>query len=203
MRVALIGASGQAGSRILTELVARGHKVTAIARHPEKIADLPGVARIAGDAGDRMGLAALLRGHDVAISSVRFATSDHAALTDAVKRSGVARYLVVGGAGSLLSESGQLILESPGFPDGARPEATKGLAFLNALRGEKELNWTFLSPAMRFSAGERTGKFRLGGDTMIRMANGESWISFEDYAIALVDEMETPTPERRRFTVAY
>lgn len=203
MKVALIGASGQAGSRILAELVSRGHSVTAIARNPDKIAALPGATRLKGDAGDASGLAALLKGHDVAISSVRFATSDHSALTDAVKRSGVARYLVVGGAGSLLSETGQLIVDSPGFPEGARPESTKGLAFLNALRNEKELNWTFLSPAMRFIAGERTGKFRIGGDTMIRMENGESWISFEDYAVALVDEMETPAHARRRFTVGY
>lgn len=203
MKVALIGASGQAGSRILKELVVRGHAVTAIARNPEKIADLSGVTRIKGDAGDPTALAAILKGHDAAISSVRFVASDHAALTEAVKKSGVARYLVVGGAGSLLSDSGQLILESPGFPDGARPEATKGLAFLNALRAEKDLNWTFLSPAMRFIAGERTGTFRLGGDRMIRLENGESWISFEDYAVALVDEMETPAHERRRFTVGY
>ena len=203
MKVALIGASGQAGSRILGELVSRGHSVTAIARNPDKIADLPGVTRRKGDAGDASGLAALLKGHDVAISSVRFATSDHSALTDAVKRSGVARYLVVGGAGSLLSETGQLIVDSPGFPEGARPESTKGLSFLNALRNEKELNWTFLSPAMRFIPGERTGKFRIGDDTIIRMENGESWISFEDYAVALVDEMETPAHTRRRFTVGY
>lgn len=203
MKVALIGASGQAGSRILAELVSRGHTVTAIARNPDRIAELPAVTRLKGDAGDARGLAALLSEHDVAISSVRFAASDHSALTDAVKRSGVARYLVVGGAGSLLSETGQLIVDSPGFPEGARPESTKGLAFLNALRNEKELNWTFLSPAMRFIPGERTGKFRIGDDTMIRMENGESWISFEDYAVALVNEMETPAHERRRFTVGY
>ena len=203
MKVALIGASGQAGSRILAELVARGHIVTAIARNPDKIAVLPGVTRIKGDVHDPKGLADLLRGHDAAISSVRFAASEHAVLTDAVKASGVARYLVVGGAGSLLTDDGQLVLEAPGFPQGARPEATKGLAFLTALRAERDLNWTFLSPAMRFVAGERTGKFRIGGDTMIRMENGDSWISFEDYAIALVDEMETPAHERRRFTVGY
>lgn len=203
MKVALIGASGQAGSRILNELVSRGHTVTAIARHPEKIADLKDISRVKGDAGDPTGLAAILKGHDAVISSVRFVASDHAALTNAVKQSGVARYLVVGGAGSLLSETGQLVLDSPGFPEGARPEATRGLAFLNALRAEKDINWTFLSPAMRFVAGERTGKFRLGSDEIIKMADGQSWISFEDYAIALVDEMETPAHERRRFTVGY
>jgi putative NADH-flavin reductase len=203
MKVALIGASGQAGSRILTELVSRGHTVTAIARHPDKIAQAPGVTRVQGDVQDAIGLAELLRGHDAAISAVRFAGTEHAVLTDGVKRSGVARYLVVGGAGSLLSESGQLILESPGFPEAARPESTKGLAFLDALRNEKDLNWTFLSPALRFVAGERTGEFRIGDNTMIRMDNGESWISFEDYAVALVDELETPAHERRRFTVGY
>lgn len=203
MKVALVGASGQAGSRILAELVSRRHSVTAIARTPEKIADLANVTRIQGDAGDPDSLSILLKGHDAVISAVRFASSDHAALTVAVKKSGVPRYLVVGGAGSLETDTGQLVLEAPGFPERALPESSKGLAFLNALRGEKNLNWTFLSPAMRFVAGKRTGTFRLGKDRIIKMANGDSWISFEDYAIALVDELERPAHERARFTVGY
>lgn len=203
MNVALIGASGQAGSRILNELVQRGHRVTAIARNADKIADLPGVTRRKGDVLDPDGLAALLSGHDAAISSVRFATSEHAILTDAVRRSGVRRYLVVGGAGSLELTDGQLAVNSAGFPDRAKPEALKGLAFLTALRAEPDLDWTFLSPSMRFVAGERTGRFRLGTDKMIVQPDGDSWISFEDYAIALVDEIERPAHRRARFTVGY
>ena len=202
MKVALIGASGQAGSRILAELAARGHSVTAIARNPDKIAELPGVTRHAGNVHDADGLAALLKGHDAAISAVRFATSEHSILTEEVKKSGLARYLVVGGAGSLETETGQLVLESPGFPPGALPEARKGLAFLNALSSEHDLNWTFLSPSMQFLAGERTGKYRLGGDRLLVDAQGGSKVSFEDYAVALVDELERPAHPRRCFTVA-
>ena len=136
------------------------------------------------------------------ISAVRFTSSAYAILTDAMKKSGVARYLVVGGAGSLETDTGQLVLESPGFPQGALPEARKGLTFLTALRSERDLNWTFLSPSMQFVAGERTGNYRLGGDRLLVDAHGGSKVSFEDYAVALVDELERPAHQRGRFTVA-
>lgn len=201
-KVALIGASGHAGSRILQELSDRGHVVTGIARDPEKIARLPNVTVQAGDVADGDALAAVLRGHDVVISSVHFSVADPAALIDAVSASGVARYLVVGGAGSLEVAPGVRLLDTPEFPEAYRTEAMAGAAFLDLLRSEVELAWTFLSPSAMFVAGERTGVFRLGKDTLLTNDQG-SRISFEDYAIALVDEIEHPAHIQQRFTVGY
>ena len=202
MKVALIGASGQAGSRILAELARRGHAVTGIARHPEKIAAEPGVTAKKGDVFDREGLAALLNGHDVAISAVHFTASDPKILIEAVRASGVKRYFVVGGAGSLEVASGVKLIDTPEFPAIYKAEASKGGEFLDLLKQQKDLDWTYLSPSALFSAGERTGKFRLGKDQLLVNEKGSS-ISFEDYAIALVDELEKPAHSRQRFTVGY
>jgi uncharacterized protein len=202
LKVALIGASGQAGSRILTELARRGHSVTGIARHPEKIAAAPGVTAKKGDVYDKDGLAALLKGHDVVISSVHFSASDPKLLIEAVRASGAKRYLVVGGAGSLEVAPGVTLVSTPQFPAIYKDEATKGGEFLGLLRHEKDLDWTFLSPSAMFVPGERTGKFRLGKDQLLTNDKGSS-ISFEDYAIAAVDELEKPAHSRQRFTVGY
>ena len=202
MKVALIGASGQAGSRILAELVRRGHAVTGIARHPEKIAAEPGVTAKKGDVFDREGLAALLNGHDVAISAVHFTASDPKILIEAVRASGAKRYFVVGGAGSLEVAPGVKLIDTPEFPAIYKAEASKGGEFLDLLKQQKDLDWTYLSPSALFSAGERTGKFRLGKDQLLTNEKGSS-ISFEDYAIALVDELEKPAHSRQRFTVGY
>jgi putative NADH-flavin reductase len=202
MKVALIGASGQAGSRILAELVRRGHAVTAIARHPEKIAAGPGVTTSKGDVFDKDGLVALLKGHDVVISAVHFTASDPEILIEAVRASGAKRYVVVGGAGSLEVAPGVTLVSTPQFPAIYKAEATKGGEFLALLRQEKSLDWTFLSPSALFVAGERTGKFRLGKDQLLTNDKGSS-ISFEDYAVALVDELEKPAHSRQRFTVGY
>jgi putative NADH-flavin reductase len=203
MKIAVIGASGNAGSRITAELARRGHSVTAIARHPEKIAAQSSVTPTAGDAMDQAGLARLLAGHDAAISSIHFLASDPAKLIGAAKDSKVGRYLVVGGAGSLEVAPGVRLVTTPGFPVAYKAEAEKGAAFLDLLRAEKELNWTFLSPSALFTAGERTGKFRLGTDQLLTAADGKSSISFEDFAVALADEIERPAHIRQRFTVGY
>lgn len=200
--VALIGASGEVGSRLLKELSDRGHTVTAIARHPEKIATLPGVKATAGDVQDPDALARTLAGHDAVISSVKFAAVEPQTLIDAVRRSGVRRYLVVGGAGSLDVAPGQRLIDLPDFPEAYRPEASRGAVFLDALRQEKVLDWTFLSPSAEFGPGQRTGRFRLGQDTLLSDEHG-SRISYEDYAVALVDEFERPAHSRQRFTVGY
>jgi putative NADH-flavin reductase len=200
--VALIGASGAAGSRILKELSDRGHAVTAIARHPEKIAQLPNVTAKRGDVFDEAGLVDLLQGHDVAVSSVHFTASDPRILIDAVKAAGVKRYLVVGGAGSLEVKPGVRLIDTPDFPEAYKAEAGGGAAFLDLLRREPDLDWTFLSPSLQFVPGERTGKFRLGKDALLSTEKG-SIISFEDYAVALVDEIEKPSHPRQRFTVGY
>ncbi|WP_316397402.1 NAD(P)-dependent oxidoreductase [Bradyrhizobium sp. 33ap4] len=203
MKIAIAGASGQAGSRITAELSRRGHAVTAIARNPEKIASLPNVAARKGDANDQAALAALWAGHDAAISSIHFLVSDPAKLIGAAKASGVGRYLVVGGAGSLEVAPGVRLVTTPNFPPQYKAEASKGAEFLDLLRQEKDLNWTFLSPSALFVAGERTGKFRLGTDQLLTAADGKSSISFEDFAVALADEIERPAHIRRRFTVGY
>lgn len=202
MKVALIGASGQAGSRLLAELTRRGHQVTAIARHPEKIAAGPGVTTKKGDVHDKAGLTALLKGHDAVISSVHFTTFDPDLLIEAVRASGVKRYFVVGGAGSLDVAPGVKLIDTPEFPAIYKEEATKGGLYLDLLRKQNDLDWTFLSPAALFTAGERTGKFRLGKDQLLTHDKGSS-ISFEDYAIAAVDELEKPAHIRQRFTVGY
>lgn len=202
MKVALIGATGNVGSRLLAEVVRRGHEVTAIARHPEKIAAGPGFTPAKGDLFDDAALAQVLAGHDAVISSVRFVMSDPHRLLHAVRRSGVKRYLVVGGAGSLEAAPGVKLMDTPKFPAEYKPEAMKGADFLELLRQERELDWTFISPSAVFAPGERTGKFRLGTDQLLVSENG-SRISYEDFAIALVDEIETPQHSRQRFTVGY
>lgn len=201
-KIALIGASGNAGSRILKELSDRGHQVTAIARNPEKIAALPNVVAKKGDVFDQAALSELLKGHDAVISSVHFTASDPATLIEAVRASGVQRYLVVGGAGSLEIAPGQRVVDLPDFPAAYKAEATKGAEFLDKLKQEKQLDWTFLSPSAEFVPGERTGKFRIGKDNLLSNDQG-SRISFEDYAIALADEIEKPQHSRQRFTVGY
>ncbi|MCZ7480593.1 NAD(P)-dependent oxidoreductase [Rhizobium rhizogenes] len=201
-KIALVGASGNAGSRILKELSDRGHQVTAIARAPEKIASLPNVVAKKGDVFDQAGLSELLKGHDAVISSVHFTASDPLKLIEAVRASGVQRYLVVGGAGSLEIAPGQRVVDLPDFPAAYKAEATKGAEFLDLLKQEKQLDWTFLSPSAEFVPGERTGKFRIGKDSLLSNDEGSS-VSFEDYAIALVDEIEKPQHSRQRFTVGY
>lgn len=203
MKIAVAGASGRAGSEITKELARRGHTVTAIARNPEKISALPNVTPTKGDVLDQAGLSKLWAGHDAAVSSVHFLASDPLRLIGAAKESKVGRYLVVGGAGSLEVAPGVKLVTTPGFPAEYKAEAEKGGSFLDLLRQEKDLNWTFISPSALFIEGERTGKFRLGTDQLLADASGKSWISFADYAIALADEIERPAHARQRFTVGY
>lgn len=203
MKIAVTGASGRAGSEITAELSRRGHAVTAIARHPEKIARLPNVTPARGDVLDQAGLSRLWAGHDAAISSVHFLASDPHKLIDAAKDSKVGRYLVVGGAGSLEVAPGVRLVTTPGFPAQYKAEAEKGAEFLDLLRREKDLNWTFLSPSALFVEGQRTAKFRLGTDQLLTAADGKSWITFADFAVAMADEIERPAHLRGRFTVGY
>lgn len=203
MKIAIAGASGRAGACITAELARRGHSVTGIARDPDKIAKLANVRAVAGDANDRAALAKLWAGHDVAVSSIHFLASDIEILIGAARDSGVPRYLVVGGAGSLEVAPGVPLVTVPDFPAAYKAEAEKGGAFLERLRRERELNWTFLSPSALFDSGSRTGKFRLGTDQLLVDSAGKSWISFEDFAVAMADEIERPAHIRSRFTVGY
>jgi uncharacterized protein len=203
MKIAVTGASGRAGSAISAELARRGHSVTGIARNPDRIAKLANVTAVAGDANDRAALAKLWAGHDAAVSSIHFTASDAEALIGAARDSAVSRYLVVGGAGSLEVAPGVRLVTTPDFPALYKAEAEKGAAFLDRLQREKELNWTFLSPSALFEPGSRTGTFRLGGDQLLVDSAGKSWISFEDFAVAMADEIERPAHIRKRFTVGY
>jgi len=204
MKIALIGASGFIGSRIAAELSRRGHGVTAITRNPEKVAKLPGVAAVAGDIHKADTLAAQLKGHDAVISAVHFLATDLDALLNGVRQSGVKRWIVVGGAGSLEIAPGQRLVDAPNFPEAYKAEAVKGADFLSKLKSEAgDLDWSFFSPAALIQPGERTGKFRLGTDQLLSDAKGESRISAEDYAVALADEVENPAHIRQRFTIAY
>jgi uncharacterized protein len=203
MRISLIGATGNAGSRILAELVRRDHQVTAIVRHPERVPKLDNVIAKPGDANRVYDLASMLGSHDVVVSSVQFVDGQAGQLIDAVRQARVPRYVVVGGAGSLDNGEGVQLIDAGDVPEPYRAESRAGCAFLDLLRKTSDLDWTFLSPSAQFVAGERTGVFRLGTDTVLRDANGRSWISYEDYAVALVDEIEQPRHSGRRFTVGY
>jgi putative NADH-flavin reductase len=148
-------------------------------------------------------LAEVLKGHHAVISSVKFLNSDPNKLIEAVRGSGVKRYLIVGGASSLQFSPGVTVLESGHVPDWAIEEAKSGVRFLEILRGITDLDWTFLSPAALFTDGERTGIFRLGKDDLLIGADGKSWISYEDFSVALLDEIEQPKHIKTRFTVGY
>jgi putative NADH-flavin reductase len=202
-KIAIIGATGRAGSQLLEEALRRGHSVTAIARDTSKIAPREGVVSKAVDALDAAALQAAVAGHDVVISAAHFATLPASAVVGPVKKAGVKRLLVVGGAGSLLLPDGTRVIDSEGFPEAYKAEASAGAEFLGHLRQEQQLDWTFLSPSAEFVEGERSGKFRLGQDDLLVSSEGRSWITFADYAIAMLDEVETPKHSRQRFTVGY
>jgi putative NADH-flavin reductase len=204
VHVAVVGATGMAGSAIVSELLARQHQVTAIARNLPQKDERRGLTLRALDASSSEALADALKEHDAVVSAVKFKSFDTRRLIEAVKRSGVRRYIVVGGAGSLRLPSGTLEMDGPGFPEHVKPEAGLGKTFLEQLRAEaSSLDWTFLSPARIFKPGERTGHWRESLDDLLFTANGESGISVEDYAAALADELEKPAHIRRRFTVGY
>lgn len=203
MKIAIIGATGNVGTRLVSEALNRHHAVTAIARHPEKLTGRTGLSAVRGDVTQPDLLLPLLKGHDAIISSLRFQSTDPRQLIELVRQSAVKRYLVVGGAASLEIAPGQILLDSPNFPPAYRPEASAGKAFLDALRGVSDLDWTFMSPSAFFGPGERTGKFRTSDNTLLTAADGKSSISYEDFAIAMLDEIETPRHVRARFTVGY
>ncbi|NWK95531.1 3-beta hydroxysteroid dehydrogenase [Sphingobium lactosutens] len=203
MKVAIIGGSGRAGKEIGAELARRGHQVTAISRHPGNASAVEGVTAVAGDVNEPAALADTLRGHDAVVSAVMFSDTDPASLVGVVRDSGVSRYLVVGGAGSLEVAPGVALITTPDFPDAYKAEAGKGAAFLDYLRGVEDIDWTFLSPSAYFFVGDRKGSFRLGKDELLVDADGNSSISYADYAIALVDEIEQSRHSRARFTVGY
>ncbi len=207
MKIAIIGATGFVGSGILSEALERGHDVTAIERNPGKLAAHPRLTPVKGDATDPDELAALIAGHDLVISAFNPGKDESGkgtrSIIDAVKRSGVDRLLVVGGAGTLEVAPGQRLVDQPGFPAEWKDGALKTAAFLDQLRGEADIDWVFVSPAATIAPGERTATYRVGGDQLMAGEDGQSRISIEDYAVAMLDEAEKPQHSRTRFSVAY
>jgi uncharacterized protein len=203
MKVALIGATGKAGSRVLKELLDRGHTVTAIVRNADRVPVSDKVTARGVD-GSRIAIAEAVRGHDAVISSARFIDLVPEILLPAILDSGVRRYLVVGGAGSLVHPDGIEEANQPTFPDMAKPNSFKGKDLLEALKASSDLEWTFISPPRFFVAGERTAKFRTGKDAMLMTPEGQpTSISYEDMAVAIADELEHPTHLRERITIGY
>lgn len=202
MKVAVLGASGNAGSEITKELAARGHTVIGIARKPEAVPLAAGVVAVQGDASDSEALAGLIKGVDAVISALHFDIKAETLLT-ALKTAGVPRLLVTGGAASLEVSPGKRLWDVMELPEEWKPAILGGIAFLDDIRAETEIDWTFFSPAAFFEVGPRTGTFRLGTDQLITDEKGESRISFADYAIAMVDELEQHRHPRARFTAAY
>ncbi len=203
MNIAIIGATGRVGTRLIDEALRRGHRVTALARTASRLPARENLITRDVDATDNQALAAALAGNDVAISTARFEQLKAPQVVGPVKSAGVPRLLVVGGAGSLFVAAGTQLVDTPGFPAAYKGEALAGRDFLNTLRGESDLDWTFLSPSALFEPGERTGKYRAGQDALLADDAGKSWISMEDYAIAMLDEIEKPAHSRQRFTVGY
>lgn len=204
MKIAVLGATGNIGSRITAELATRGHEVTGFARNVEGRNAPKGAVLRAGDVADQAWLASTLRGFDAVVSALHFETIDAPSLTAAVREAGVKRLLVVGGAASLYLPDGARLIDSPDFPKEWYEMALRGVGFVDWLRANgTDLDWTFLSPAALIGPGERTGKFRLGDTNLVTDDKGESRISYEDYAVAMADEVEKPTHIRKQFTLAY
>jgi uncharacterized protein len=209
MKVVLCGASGKSGSRLMQELIARGHAVTAAVRNPAKFSAPAEVNVVQDDLNDVRHTAAVVRGADAVVSAYAPPADDTDALVGvtqrqvaAVRDAGVDRLFIVGGAGGLEVAPGVSLIASGHLPEQYRPIATSHVKALDVLR-KSDVDWTYVAPAAYFEPGTRTGTFRLGTDELITAANGESRISMEDYAIALVDELETGNNRRRRIAVGY
>ncbi len=215
MKIVLFGATGHVGQRIVAEALRRGHEVTGIVRDPSRAQSPdPRVTLVQGDATDAASVATVVRGADAVVSSVspRPGTTGNAptmvgtarALIAGLREAGVRRLVVVGGAGSLEVAPGVALVDTPDFPEAYKPESLDGRDALNVYRAEADgLDWTFISPAIIIQPGERTGRYRTTGDQVLADERGHSTISFEDYAAALLDELETPRHVGARFGVAY
>jgi len=213
--IVLIGASGFVGSAILKEALDRGHKVTAVVRHPEKITTVNNNLLVKqGDASIIDTVSSVSKNADVVISAYNpgwknpdiavETTRGYKAIIEGVRKAGVKRLLVVGGAGSLFISPGKRLMDTGSIPESFLP-AVRALAdiYLIDLMAEKSIDWVFFSPAGILEPGLRTARFRLGKDDLIVNKKGESKISVQDYAVAMIDELEKPVHHRERFTIGY
>ena len=213
--VLLIGATGFVGSAVLNELVSRGHKVTAVARNIEKIAKSELLDAVKEDVANVDSIVKLADGKDAIISAYNpgwtnpdiatLISENYPKILSAAKKSGVERLLIVGGAGTLFCAPGLRVVDSGAIPEefmgGVRP---LGDFYLNTLMNENDIDWVFFSPAGVFDPqGKKTSNYRLGKDDLIVDAEGNSHISVQDYADAMVNELEKPAHHKERFTIGY
>lgn len=213
MNIALIGATGFVGAAVLNELLQRGHRVTVLARHPEKLDARAGLTVVRADAQDAAQVAQAVRGHDAVLSAYNpgWGLPDiyeqylrgARAIVAGTRQAGVRRLLVVGGAGSLYVAPGVQLVDTPEFPAEWKQGALGARDALNEIRQEASLDWSFLCPPILLQPGERTGRYRLGQDAPLMDGAQPGRISVDDLAVALVDELESPRHVRQRFTVAY
>ena len=216
MSIVLFGASGNIGSNILREALARGHRVTGVTRSSD-LEPAAGLTALKADIAEADDVTKIVSGHDAVVSAFspglrRHAAEDaadlirkaHEALFAGVARAGVRRIIIVGGVGSLEADPGVDVVDSDFYPVEHKAHTLRNREILRSLkRGEHDLDWTYVSPPLNIQAGVRTGTYRLGEDRLLRDAAGESRISEADFAIAILDELEKGQFIRRRFTAAY
>ncbi|OUL63189.1 NAD(P)-dependent oxidoreductase [Flavobacterium sp. AJR] len=213
MKIAIIGATGFVGSTILNELANRNHEITAIARNPK---DSANVNWVKADILNIAELATILKGNDVVISAYNAGWTNpnlyddfiagSKSIQEAVKQSGIKRFITIGGAGSLFVAPNLQAVDTPDFPKEYHAGASAARDYLNILKEEKDLDWAFFSPAFEMHPGITTGrttKYRLGLDNPVFDENQRSILSVEDLAVVIADEAETPKHHQVRFTAAY
>ncbi|HKG92058.1 MAG TPA: NAD(P)-dependent oxidoreductase [Gemmatimonadaceae bacterium] len=216
MKIVLFGATGNIGQRIAREALSRGHEVVGVVRDPEASTPPdPRVSLVRGDATDAASVARVVRGADVVVSSISPRPNSRGlpapslaaaarALIAGTRQAGAKRLIAVGGAGTLEVAPGVRLMDTPGFPEAYKAEAQEGADSLEVFRAEGEgLDWTFVSPAAMIQPGRRSGQYRTSGDQFIVDEQGNSSISMEDYAVAVLDEIERPKNAGRRMGVAY
>jgi len=218
MKIVLFGATGNVGRRVAAEALRRGHGVVGIVRDPEAVeSPVPGLGLVKGDATQPASIGDVARGANAVVSAISprpnarglpapLLVDNAQALIAGLPRAGVTRVLMVGGAGSLEVAPGKQLVDQSGFPDLYKPEALDGRAALEVWRAQGTaagLAWTFLSPAVEIAPGQRTGRYRTTRDSVLADSAGKSFISFEDFAVAVLDELEKPAHVGQRFGVAY
>lgn len=207
MKIAVVGANGKAGSRITQEALDRGHEVTAIVRDASKVANRK--AKViekdvfALTAEDLKGFDVVVNAFGAPFGQEHLHVDAGNVLIEALKDAPNTRLIVVGGAGSLYVDEAKTlkVVDTPDFPDFIKPTATNQGKNLEILQGTDSLSWTFVSPSANFAIGTRTGSYVKGKDHLLVNSKGESYVSYEDYAIAIIDEIEQPQHIRERFTV--
>jgi uncharacterized protein len=213
VNVALLGPTGFVGSAVLKEALDRGHTVTAIVRNPDRLEKRLGLIAKKGDVYDTASLAGLIQGNDALISAFNPGWKDlnlyedqvrgTKSIIEAAKKAGIKRILWVGGAGGLAVKPGVRVVDDPALPDWVRPGSLATINALDQLRNEPDLEWTFLAPSAEMKPGQRTGQFRFGENQLLVDSAGHSRISVQDFAVAMINELEHPLHLRRRFTVGY